>query len=177
MFVLGKALNGIKSGRAGVIPYIYDKGTDELFFLLGLDKKAKELTDFGGGVKNGETALMAACREFQEESRSLFDERYYNINNYIKYISLSDNEMSILFLPVGKRWFDQAKISFEKNESIKKTDEMSIVEWHNLDSFCDLSFNPKKTKMWRKVQKFLITNIGEVRRLDFIDMLKFMYDE
>jgi len=176
MIVLGQTLNRVKSGRAGVIPYIYDNNDDQLYFLFGIDKTAKELTDFGGGIKKGETPLIAAVREFNEESRSLFDPEDYNINRYTNCVSLHDRDMSIIFLPVKRKWLNQAKHNFDNNESCKKSDEMSFVEWHDLDSFCELSFNPRKTILWRRVQKFLSTNIGEVRRPEFISMLKMMYD-
>lgn len=58
--------------RAGVIPYtIREEG--ELWFLLGIDRRHPyDLSDFGGGVKSGETSAQGAARELAEESLGVF---------------------------------------------------------------------------------------------------------
>lgn len=57
--------------RAGVIPLYYDD--IKWYYCLGVDRKSQNLTDFGGCVEQGETAIDAALRELKEESLGLFD--------------------------------------------------------------------------------------------------------
>ena len=59
-------LGSIKTLRSGVIPYTI--WNDELHFLFARHAATGELGDFGGGTKKYETALVAALREFKEES-------------------------------------------------------------------------------------------------------------
>jgi hypothetical protein len=61
----------IQFKRAGIIPYATFNGVR--YYLMAIDSKYNELTDFGGQVKNRESFLDAACREFHEESLGFFD--------------------------------------------------------------------------------------------------------
>jgi hypothetical protein len=61
----------IQFKRAGIIPYAMFNGVRH--YLMAIDSKYNELTDFGGQVKNRESFIDAACREFHEESLGFFD--------------------------------------------------------------------------------------------------------
>lgn len=57
--------------RAGVIPWT--TVGDVKLFILGVDTRYQELTDFGGGVnRRDKTALDGALREFREETLAAF---------------------------------------------------------------------------------------------------------
>lgn len=59
--------------RAGVIFYFFDETADkEIYFILGLDRKFEEWTDFGGSVNVGENGSEAAYREMKEETLDVF---------------------------------------------------------------------------------------------------------
>ena len=53
MITPGFVLDVKNNKRGGVI--VYTIKNEELFFLLGIDRKTREYTDFGGGCKQGET--------------------------------------------------------------------------------------------------------------------------
>ena len=57
--------------RAGIIPYAYFQGTQH--YLMAIDSKYQELSDFGGQVKHRESFIDAVCREFYEETLGFFD--------------------------------------------------------------------------------------------------------
>ena len=57
--------------RAGIIPYAYFNGTQH--YLMAIDSKYQELSDFGGQVKHRESFIDAVCREFYEETLGFFD--------------------------------------------------------------------------------------------------------
>ena len=57
--------------RAGIIPYAYFQGRQH--YLMAIDSKYQELSDFGGQVKHRESFIDAVCREFYEETLGFFD--------------------------------------------------------------------------------------------------------
>ncbi len=61
-----------KPKRGGVIVHTLHEG--KTLFGLGLDRRYKEITDFGGGVKysKDQNAVIGALREFMEESLYVF---------------------------------------------------------------------------------------------------------
>ena len=60
-----------RPGRAGVLPYTIVNG--QLHFLFGVDRKAREYSDFGGGRKQDETFMQGAYREAIEELEGIID--------------------------------------------------------------------------------------------------------
>jgi len=75
----------IKFARAGIIPSAVIDGVRQ--YCLGVDTKYDELTDFGGGVKGGDSDwLYNAIRELREESHGVFDfsdSKEYLYNNSV----------------------------------------------------------------------------------------------
>ena len=57
--------------RAGIIPYAYFRGKQH--YLMAIDSKYQELSDFGGQVKHRERFIDAVCRELYEETLGFFD--------------------------------------------------------------------------------------------------------
>ena len=60
-----------RPGRAGVLPYTIVNG--QLHFLFGVDRKAREYSDFGGGRKQDESFTQGAYREAIEELEGIID--------------------------------------------------------------------------------------------------------
>lgn len=162
MIVLAHKLNEIQTKRAGVIPYIIIK--KELYFLLGVDKESHDLTDFGGGVKKGETTLMGAIREFKEESRNIF-KFHYNINHICNHVAITDGkEMSIIFLCVNKKWLNKARYNFHNHYNPQldaQFDELEDVRWLTQNEFYNIIFNPNNDQLWKRVQRFFIKTFDE----------------
>lgn len=82
--------------RAGVIFYYFDS-LDQLKFILAVDKKYGELTDFGGGIKQGESFIDAAIRETEEESYGIFNLKNKKKEFIESSISMYDKETVIIF--------------------------------------------------------------------------------
>lgn len=77
--------------RIGIIPYV--KENRKIYFCMGLDKRHKELTDFGGfKIKSDTSILDTANRELKEETNNLFD--MYKLSNNPQYIF--NNSISII---------------------------------------------------------------------------------
>lgn len=113
MIVAGFCLNtpNKNNKRAGVI--VYTVHNNELYFLLGIDRRTREFTDFGGGCKQSETLLESAWREFGEESCDIF-------KNYLTQRDLecsvavtnSARDTAIFFVYVSDKWLSHAEIKF-----------------------------------------------------------------
>lgn len=175
MIVLGAFLASVKIPRCGVILISMRNGI--MYFGLAKDKKTRELTDFGGGVKKSEFALAGALRELKEESRELFD---INPNDCIDKIALVDNQinyMGILFLPVNETLIDTLPEQFQKqNITNKNNDEISEVVWLDEYAFDNL-IRPSPTyfrtnyTLWCKIRKFLSSTYQQ----DTLRALKIAY--
>ncbi len=67
-----------QASAAGVLPISIDPKTGEVVLLFGLEYRSWDerpkvvITDFGGKVDPGETKLIAAAREFTEETASVY---------------------------------------------------------------------------------------------------------
>lgn len=83
--------------RGGIIFYtIYE---DQLYMCFGKDRKTGDLTDFGGIKQARENVVQCAFREGNEESRNAFGKIIINGDSR-KYVSLINNKMLIVFVPV-----------------------------------------------------------------------------
>lgn len=142
--------------RAAVVPYfVYTKSPKtppKIYFLLGVDAKYNEITDFGGGVKQSysESSMTAATREFREETESVFGELYDKIPNMNLTVALQNNHQSTLFVPVSGEWYLKAPLLFE-NSPTKK--EISKLVWFSEDEFKELVSN-NSSGMWTKIKRF-----------------------
>jgi len=68
---VGSYLSTVYMKRSGIIPYYVNKNKT-IIFLLAIDRKSGDYTDFGGGVKQVETALLGAKREFVQETDGIY---------------------------------------------------------------------------------------------------------
>lgn len=165
MFVSGRQLDHHtkhKGGsRAGVIPYTIKNG--RIYFLLGVDRKTSDLTDFGGGVKCNETIVIGGLRELEEESCKLF-EGVITAKDLRQSPALTNKKQNtvIFFAKIAPEWLDTAPQKFiEQQQSldkIKKYNELSAVRWLNQDEFSHVAFNGKNHRLWRRIQNILRWN-------------------
>ena len=162
MFVNGRDLNSQKGAvRAGVIPFTVRE--NRLHFLLGIDRRTRELTDFGGGVKSHETMVGAAHRELEEESCGLFESIIKESQlQSSPAISNSERNTAIFFLRIDPEWLDTAEQIFSKKQQalaeIKKHNELIGVKWVAQEDFKLIAFNRRSQCMWKRVQNILRWN-------------------
>jgi len=67
---IAKKIMVAKITRAGIMPW-FSHGNVKIY-VLGIDSKTGEYSDFGGGVKKNEDYISSAFREFDEESCGIF---------------------------------------------------------------------------------------------------------
>jgi len=88
-------LKNIKPSRSGVI--IYTVQSNKTYFILGLDTKSGDITDFGGGVSlKKETVLSGGLRELEEESLGIFGQ--ISVDEINNCLAIYDNENIIMFI-------------------------------------------------------------------------------
>jgi hypothetical protein len=179
--VFGSDIKSQKSKRAAVIPYCFvndphnytrtgcENISTSLLFLTGVHAQTGEITDFGGGVKDGESDLMGAYREFHEETRGIFQEEVsmelletcvtLNKPKSTKEIGSLKTKvfyegMSSIFVPINNKHILTASQQFLKADSEDR--EISKVLWINEKDFEKL-LNGKVTgcgRMWSVLRNF-----------------------
>lgn len=153
----------IKNKRSGVIIYTFFEG--RLYFLLAVDRRTREYTDFGGGCKNSENLLQGAWREFQEESCGIFkmfDEKCLEtsiaVTNFDRNSAIFFVEAPAALLDIAPPLFKYAVNKVDpqilKN---KKNMENIAVEWIIDEDFQNLAFGTSPL-MWNRLQKFFKKN-------------------
>lgn len=159
MIVYGRELEIKKEGaRAGFIPFTIKNGS--LYFLLGIDRRTRELTDFGGGVKASETLLRGGCREWSEESCKMFDEEVDD-NKLLNSVAVvkRDWRAAIVFYHVNPSWLDNAEAVFKQNQAdlsgIRKHQELIGVKWVSKDQFANIMFDRRYHCVWRRIQNII----------------------
>lgn len=173
--VLGAHLAKIKTDRAAVVPYIIRNG--KIYFLLAIDRNSGDITDLGGGVQQDEMSLIAALREFREESDEIFGSIYSEVNEQANRIALLGNRMSVLFIPVDEVWFDKAPKDFIRRRrsrlhSTKRShNEVSRLLWISERQFGRL-IQPKNREMWTRLQRFY----RQGYTTDLLEALKITYN-
>lgn len=162
MIVYGSQLNIHKEGaRCGVIPFTISNG--KLYFLLGIDKKTRDLTDFGGGVKVTETMLSGGCREWSEESCKIFDDEVTEERLNRSIAVVTDNwRAAIIFYHVDQKWLSLAPKVFKERQSelagIKKHQELINVRWNEQEIFNKIIFDQRFTCVWSRVRNIIKWN-------------------
>lgn len=172
MLVNGSDLNkdySITNKRSGVIVYAVKDG--RLHFLLGVDKRTREYTDFGGGCKNNETLLQGAWREFQEESCGVFSMFSQNcldtsiaVCNSASNSKLQPNsaifflEAPSVLLDIAPPMFTYIRKDILHEKANKKCLENIAIQWVDDDDFQHMAFNSSCKLMWSRIQRFLINN-------------------
>jgi hypothetical protein len=90
--------------RAGIIPYAVFNETRH--YLMAIDSRFQELSDFGGQVKYRETFIDAVCRELFEETLGFFDYTSDESKEAVRQSSIAihdDKETLILFQEIQCR--------------------------------------------------------------------------
>jgi hypothetical protein len=168
MFINGKELDNEKGHtRAGVIPFtVYER---RIYFLLGIDRRTRELTDFGGGIKSSETIADAAFREFNEETIKIFKSVNKDHIKQSPAVTNSAKNTAIFFLRVNPEWLNLAETEFircqKQYKDVKKYNELIGVKWVIDTDFKLVAFDRKNQCMWKRIQNILRwnTNWHELR--------------
>jgi len=121
--------------RAGIIPYRYSK--NGLIFLMGVDKKFKEITDFGGGYnrKKDKNKVDTALREFKEETLGIFGE--ITREQIQDSLAIINNKNLIIFLHMPILEKETIQLFEEKHKKVKYS-EIETLVWLNLEEFENL---------------------------------------
>lgn len=140
-----------KPVRAGVIPYTI--AFNRVYFLMGVDRGTHELTDFGGGIKNGESPVQAALRELGEETCGLFGE-HITVSHLerSKCVANYKSNAFIYFARVSVKWLYIAEEQFSK---IPCKTEVVGVKWLTDEEFKHVIFNKQSQVLWKRVQNIL----------------------
>lgn len=154
--ILGYSLSHLKPARASAVPYVVKKTRSRrgiehttVHFLFGIDRKSGDLTDFGGGVRKNENALIAALREFKEETNGIFDGDVYDTpNRYISSISVTNKVLSTLFVPV-----DESHLYMDVTTSSPEIKEFVWLTQDNLKKLLTGRCH-KKIMMWGRLRSF-----------------------
>lgn len=158
MIVLGENLTikrHVTSARAGVIPYTIHN--ERLFFLMGVDRRYGDFTDFGGGVKRTESLLDGAYREFTEESCKMFAGTVSK-QTLLSSQAITDRfrTVAIFFVYVPPEWLSTAPKRFEECheelQHIKKHNELSEVYWLEQQPFRSQVFGDTPSRVWEKTR-------------------------
>lgn len=148
--------------RAGVIPFTIKNGV--IYFLVGIDNKTGEMTDFGGGVKNHETFVTCAVRELAEESCEIFTNIITEKVLENSFAIVDKNSTNVIFFPfINNEYLDKApvhfKIAHNKLSHMKKYNELVAVRWLKEDCFIDIAYCHYPNCMWDKVKLMFRQNI------------------
>lgn len=143
--------------RAGVIVYRVIDIINGVHLLLGVDRKHKELTDFGGGVskKKDKNPIETALREFNEETLGIFGQ--LTIKDIKDSLAFINQQMMVIMIhmPVN---LEKTVKTFEKN--LVKHTEISDLVWISLQELEDIINNKSVYIMYERLKLFL-TNVGE----------------
>ena len=148
---LTQDMNIIKDNhvRSGAIIYTRYNGTT--YFCLGVDTDSGNLTDFGGGVKKGETIIEGGLRELEEESQGVFgDISPEDIENAVIFHC---HNMAIMFIPLEVNPREITKVFMNR---IRKEEDHEVcdITWLNTEEFLE-SIHGRGKKLYIRVRKLL----------------------
>lgn len=141
-------LIGTKPLRAGVIPFY--KKNNEIYFILGIDSKTHELTDFAGSVKYKiENCIEGALREFKEESLIFKKLNKSKIENFH---CIYDEENLIIFIGYNLDFEEISKKFLEKYHMNEFPEVCGLIRLNHL-TFQEHIKNGKN--MFSRLKNFL----------------------
>lgn len=112
----------VKFQRAGIVPY--KKECDRLIFVLGIDRKSGDVSNFGGSIRDDEECVKGAMREFMEESHECFG--VFNANSLENCITIYNDTEIIIFL--CSEWEDKdINYRFEQKKRINSEMESLFI--------------------------------------------------
>ena len=129
----------IKVKRAGFILYTLYNGN--IYFMIGVDSKTHELTDFAGTInyKYDRNFLRGAIRELQEETLELFEE--VNYNDIKECIVIYDYDSLVIFMPISLhpdivcQEFNERYHEYLEKNTKKDEPEVCGITWLDSDEF------------------------------------------
>lgn len=141
--------------RSGAI--IYTKVNGKTYFCLGIDTESKNLTDFGGGVKKGETIVEGGLRELEEESQGVFGIIKPKDVGYT--VSFHCHNMAIMFIKLSVDINDINK-RFRERITVMPSMEVSGITWLDTEEFLE-SIHGRGQKLYIRVTNLLskVTNV------------------
>lgn len=154
--------------RSGIIPYVKVDG--KVFFLLGVDTKTKELSDFGGGVKANENALSGGLRECLEELRWIINFQDLDIITQGIMEMKHRHDICIMFAMVkDPTFFHTARKRFHAKK-YGLNPEMSDIVWFSEEDLLKYSrITCKDSRIWSRIRSTL-SKCGSFNR-EFIKRL------
>jgi len=127
-------VKNIKSSRSGVIVYtVYKNNT---YFILGIDTKSGDITDFGGGVSfKREDVITGGLRELAEESLGIFG--IISKDEIKNCLAVYDEDNIIIFIRID------IDINSKYNEFTKRikcvnNPEVKDIKFYRKKDFIDL---------------------------------------
>lgn len=152
MILLFDEMKRLKCVRSGMILYI--KISNNLFFLMGVDKKTKELTDFGGGIKESENVITAGLRELKEETKELVkmeDLEQIKVGIYDRY-----NSTCVIFCEIkNKSLFTTLHPDFVNLHKIgNEFNELNDVVWLSLNDMIKNVYK-ENSLIWSRIRRSL----------------------
>lgn len=121
--------------RSGIIPYFIDNNNTKSF-ILGIDNKYMEYTDFGGGKKLNENVIQTALRELNEECLGIFNQQI-NIQNSIV---VEQQGLFIFFVKITGNFIEYNN-NFESRKKYFKNREIYKLSLLSFDDLVSLSNN------------------------------------
>ncbi len=141
--------------RSGIIPYMNTK--NGLLFMLGIDAKSGDISDFSGTVnaKYDVDPINTAIREFDEETLSIFFK--LRRNELMDCICCGDKTNMIIFIPMK---LDQEVISNSFEKKWTNTSEMNDIIFCYEQTFINMiSYLSDTFTMYERIQKVITGTI------------------
>lgn len=140
--------------RAGAI--LYTRERNKTYFCLGVDTQSGNLTDFGGGVKKGETIVEGGLRELHEESLGVFGD--ISLSDVMNSLTFHCFNMAIMFIPmiIDK---DEIQQQFRDRVRNRPYPEVADIVWLSTDELLE-SIHGRGNKLYIRVLRLLnkVTN-------------------
>jgi hypothetical protein len=135
--------------RSGAIIYTHEG--KRTFFCLGIDTQSGNLTDFGGGVKKGETIVEGGLRELEEESQGVFGE--IKPEDIKEAVTFHCHNMAIMFIQMN---VDRTTITnnFKSQIAINPCPEVCDIVWLDTEEFME-SIHGRGKKLYIRVRRLL----------------------
>jgi len=158
MLLLGHHIENKKSFiRGAIIPYT--KKQDEIYVLMAIDRKTRELSDFGGGIKKNESVFDGTLRELKEESCNILNNSISK--EHLRHSYVITNNMytqCIFFVEIDPTWLYFISSLFQTQltkYTSKKYRENIGVSWLHINIFNSYLKNDTYTKLWPKLRSFI----------------------
>ena len=159
-------LNKIKPNRSGVIIYtVYKHRT---YFILGIDTKSGDITDFGGGVSfKRENFLDGGLRELMEESLGIFGE--ISTDEIKNFLAVYDENNIITFIRLDIDIKDKHREFKERIKSVNNPEvkDLKILDKQKFIALCNGS-KVSDTVMYDRIRTLLSTAKQEYEFLRYL---------